>query len=297
MGYRAPLLDGESGTAQTIALMRKLVDQALQDQVFIRKAVDIVRGVPEFDDFGEAEAIYHWVKRTIRYTKDPVTKEKLYPPQELLKIRAGDCDDISMLMAGLLLAVGYPARFITVSANAQQPDEFSHVYVEAEVPSGSGNWIPMDAARLNSDFGAEPPVYFRKRAWSVTDDSYQDLSGGKRRLKLAGYNGIAGMGDDGSGIDWSQIGTDVATSAINMAPTLTAIAMGQPVRATIPGQGTIQTGSPYGSFMTPYTPGYGIPQAGYSAAYPGGFSTMFSSSSLLPILLGLGVVVMLARRS
>jgi len=105
--YRAPLLNGEPGTAQTIALMRQLIDSALSDPSFIRFATDLVRSVQAFDDIGEAEALYNWVHRHIRFTEDPVTKEKLYPPQELLKIRAGDCDDISMLLGAFLLAVGY----------------------------------------------------------------------------------------------------------------------------------------------------------------------------------------------
>jgi transglutaminase-like putative cysteine protease len=97
-GYRVPLLNGQQGTKQTIQLMRQLIDQALADQSFVRQASDSVRNVRPYGDFAEAEALYNWVKRNIRFTKDPVTKEKLYPPQELLKIRAGDCDDISMLL-------------------------------------------------------------------------------------------------------------------------------------------------------------------------------------------------------
>ena len=180
LGTLAELLAaGEAGTAQTIARMRQLVDEALHDPSIVRLAKDIVRNVPAFDEAGEAQAIYNWVSTHIRFTKDVVNKELLYAPTDLLKVGAGDCDDISMLMATLLMAIGYPARMVTVAANATAPDQFSHVYVEAEVPAGSGQWIAMDAARPDSMFGFEPPVYSRKRAWSLTDDSYQDLSGTK----------------------------------------------------------------------------------------------------------------------
>jgi transglutaminase-like putative cysteine protease len=126
--FREPLLSGDAGVAQTIHQMRLLVDEALRDPSIIRLATDIVRSVPAFDDLAEANALYEWVRHNIRFTKDPVNKEKLYPPSELLKIRAGDCDDISMLLGTLLMAVGYPARLMTVAAGG---DEFSHVYVEA----------------------------------------------------------------------------------------------------------------------------------------------------------------------
>ena len=280
LGYRVPLLNGEQGTAQTIALMRKLVDEALNDAQFVRQAIEIVRGVAAFDDLGELHALYRWVKGHIRYTKDPVTKEKLYPPQELLKIRAGDCDDISMLLGALAIAIGYPARLITVSANAQSPEEFSHVYVEAEAPAGSGNWVPMDAARLDSEFGAEPPAYFRKRAWSLTEDSYTDLSGHKRRFPFLNGYVSTGLGqDDGGGIDWSSI----LQQGLAETPAIIAAVNKVPSRTT----------SPYGSFQTSYTPGYGIPPAGYSSPVAGGFG--FSMGGMMPLLL-IGGLILLATR-
>ena len=149
-----PLAGGDAGVEQTINSMRSLVDEALHDPSIIRMATDIVRSVPAFDDFAEAKALYEWVRANIRFTKDPVNKEKLYPPAELLQIRAGDCDDISMLLGTLLMAVGYPARLVTVAASQQDPEQFSHVYVEGEV---GGQWIPMDPARYDSQFGVAPP--------------------------------------------------------------------------------------------------------------------------------------------
>jgi len=176
-----PLLSGDAGVEQTINEMRGLVDEALHDPAIIRWAKDIVSSVPAFDDLSEAEAGYNWVRGNIRFTKDPVNKENLYPPSELLRIRSGDCDDISMLLATYLMAIGYPARWVTVAASPDAPEQFSHVYVESEVPAGSGNWIPMDPARYDSEFGVAPPVVTRSRWWSVADQSYGELSGMRRR--------------------------------------------------------------------------------------------------------------------
>lgn len=294
--YRAPLLSGEAGTKQTIALMRKLVDQAVSDARFVRFAKDVVRGVLPYNDIGEASAVYEWVKQSIRYTKDPVTKETLYPPMELLKIRAGDCDDIAMLMGAIMIALGYPARLVTISANASDPNEFSHVYLEAEVPPGSGQWIPMDAARAGAQFGVEPPIYYRKRAWSLTDNSYQDLSGcgcGGRcgncarvgRAKFSGLAGVAtisgydGLGQDG--FDWGQL----LQTTIQETPALIAAASGQPTAVRTP-QTSVATG-PYASFSTPYTPGYGVPQAGYGPATSGTFTADWP----MLLLFGLGALL------
>jgi hypothetical protein len=300
IAYRAPLLSGEAGTAQTVQAMRQLVDQAVSDQNFVRTAVDIVRGAPAYNDIAEASRVYDWVSRNIRYTKDPVTKEKLYPPKELLKIRAGDCDDIAMLMGALMIALGYPARLITISANEQNPQEFSHVYLEAEVPPGSGQWVPMDAARPGAQFGIEPPMYFRKRAWSLTDDSFQDLSGCCEECSvgsLKGCGGLAGyvggtLGQDGT-IDWNAI----IQQGLQEIPSVVAVSTGQSSNANSP-YGSVATG-PYASFATPYTPGAGVP-AGYSISPTTGqlvaTGTLSAGGSIMPWLLGLGALLLFMGR-
>jgi hypothetical protein len=258
--------------------MRRLVDQALGDESFVRFAIDLVRSVPPYDDAGELAAVFSWVQSQIRYTKDPVSKEKLYPPQELLKIKAGDCDDMSMLLGALALALGYPARIVTVSASPESPREFSHVYVEAEAPPGSGRWIALDTARSGSHFGLQPEVYFRKRVWSLIDDSYQDMKG------LSGYCQLQGLGDNGDGIDWGSILSQTLTET----PQIISAVQGTPTQLRLPSGASVSTG-PYSSFATPYTPGYGSPAAGYG---PGGSLPLLSStafSAFLPWLL-VGVV-------
>jgi hypothetical protein len=266
--------------------MRQLVDQAQADPEFVRFAIDLVRNVPAYDEFGEVSALFSFVQSAIRYTKDPVAKEKLYPPKELLKIRAGDCDDISMLLGALALALGYPARLITLGANPNYPNEFSHVYVEVEVPAGSGQWVALDAARPGSQFGLQPPMWTRKRAWSLTDDSYQDLKGATRLRGLGSYLGQ----DDSSGYTGVNYGPLISQS-VSEIPQIIAAAQGAPTSRTA--QGTVITGSPYTSFMTPYTPGYALPAAGYPTTLPALSGSLFSSA--LPWILA-GVVALAVFR-
>lgn len=285
LGYRVPLQSGDAGTAQTIKLMRQLIDRDLSSSSFVRFAKDLVRNVPAHDDWSEVETIYNWVLQNIRFTKDPLTKESLYPPSELLKIKSGDCDDISMLLGALYLAVGYPARLITVAANAQSADEFSHVYIEVEVPPGSGNWVAADAARPGAQFAVQPPMYYRKRAWSLVDDSYQDLNGMTRLRGLGGYHHMHGLGDDSSdGVDWSSI----ITQGLTETPQIIASVEGQPTSARI-GSNLVSTG-PYASFATQYTPGATVPTAGYPSV-----SLSATSNWIWPLLL-LGGVLLLAKR-
>jgi hypothetical protein len=277
LGYQAKLMSGDSGTEQTVRLMRKLIDQALSDPSFVRFAIDLVRHVPAHDDAGEVAAIFNWVKSNIRYTKDPVTKEKLYPPQELLKIRAGDCDDMSMLLGALAIACGYPARLVTVSVDPDFPNDFSHVYCEVEVPPGSQRWVALDAARPGAAFGRAPEHFFRKRAWSLTENVYTDLNGLQRYATLNGYARLHGLGQD---LD------AVVSQALTETPAIMAAAQG--MSTTVLPNGTVVTSSsPYASFATPYTPGYASPAAGYPAGTSvlSPLSSSLFSGSMVPLLL------------
>jgi hypothetical protein len=183
-----------------------------------------------------------------------------------------------MLMGAMLLALGYPARLVTIAANPQAPDEFSHVYVEAEIPPGSGNWVAADAARYGAQFGVAPPMFYRRRAWSLMDDSYQDLSGMTRLRGLAGYVEMPRrmLGD---GIDWGAL----IQQGLQETPQIIAVAEGQ--GTSIQNRaGSVSTG-PYGSFATPYTPGYGIPAGGYTAA-----ASLSAPTWLLPVVIGLAAL-------
>lgn len=300
--FAEPLLSGDAGVEQTIALMRKLVDDALRDPSIVRLATDIVRSTPAFDDFAEANALYEWVRRNIRFTKDPVNKEKLYPPAELLKIRAGDCDDISMLLSTLLMAVGYPARLMTV-ATPSSPDQFSHVYVEAEIPAGSGHWLAVDPARADSQFGVAPPMAARSRWWSLVDNAFGDLSGMRPASALSGlghYPRFRGMGAYGR---VRQMG-DAAPSGSSTSSTIATIEQGTAdiIRASqgLPASPYAYSG-PWASFQTQYTPGAAIP-AGYSLNAAGqlvptaSLSVSGSSNWVLWIALGFGALLVFGGR-
>jgi len=283
---REPLLSGDAGVEQTINEMRSLVDEALRDPSIIRLATDIIRGVPAFDDLAEANALYEWVRRNIRFTKDPVNKEKLYPPAELLKIRAGDCDDISMLLGTLLMAVGYPARLMTVAAGG---DEFSHVYVEGNI---NGEWIAIDPARYDSQFGVAPPAFTRARWWSLTDAAQGDLSGmlGNYPRYMAHVSGIGAYGPVHR---MSGMGDDSTSSTIATIEQGTA----DIIRASqgIPASPFSYSSGPYASFQTAYSPGM-IPAGYVNPALQPNLSLTSSSNVGLWLALAAGALLLMGGR-
>jgi hypothetical protein len=178
-----PLADGDAGTAQTIAMIRRLVDEAKRDERVNRTAIEMVRrgGAFGYDKMRQMRAIYNGVLRSIGYVPDPVGKELLRPAYVILQVGAGDCDEINaILLPALLESIGIETRIITIAAHPAAPDQFTHVYCEANV---NGRWIALDAARKGARWGNTPGKAFRRRVWSLSSDEYQDVG----RMGLGAY--------------------------------------------------------------------------------------------------------------
>jgi Transglutaminase-like superfamily len=173
-----PLLEGDAGTAQTIAWIRRLVEQGKKDRLVNWTTGRILRdrGVPGYHDEAEIRAIFDWVLRNIRFTRDPTGKELLREARTILQWGFGDCDDINaILLPSMLESVGHNTRIVTIASHPGAPEQFTHVYAEVWI-RGRG-WVPIDAARRDTKFGVAPSRHFRKRVWSLDSDAYQDLRG------------------------------------------------------------------------------------------------------------------------
>jgi hypothetical protein len=197
--YAAPLGTGDDGTAQTIAMLRNLVDAAWKDPFVNRTAIEIIRnsGAPPFDLWAQLRAIYNYA-RSFYFVNDPITKEAVRPTRDLLELKAGDCDDINgNVLPALLGTIGFEVRLVTVASDPNAPDVFSHVYCEAFI---DGQWYPLDAARPNATIGVAPAFFYRRAWWSLSDDSYGDYSsdaeGGtqNRDVALGGRSRMRGLG-------------------------------------------------------------------------------------------------------
>ena len=274
-----PLAHGDQGVEQTINVIRQLVDDAVKDPAVNVTAIQMVRGTgDQFSRDAKAQAIYAAVANRFQYVEDPVgpfgPKETLRPARVLLQIWAGDCDDASVLIASLLGTIGIPSRLVTIAADPSAPDEFSHIYPEAEV--FPGNWVAMDIARPGSAYGSAPQRYFRKRVWSLTDRAYQDLNGGCRCSSLNGY---AMLGDAASDIT-------ALASLESGAAQITSAAEGQPTLPFSYASGA----SPYSSFATGLTPGAAAPAAMYPSSGAVVASLSGGATPWILALVGLGLV-------
>lgn len=293
LGYSAvPLLSGDAGVAQTIELMRKLIDAGVKDPKINQYAIDALRnsGAPQHDPLSAAKAIFDTVSANFYFVNDPVgpsgTKETLRWPRVTLELKAGDCDDFTVLICSLLGTIGESTRIVTVASDPRDPQQFTHVYPEVEI---NGDWIPVDVARPGAQFGLAPEHVYRKKIWSCTDSSAAEVSG--VRHSLAGYVRMMTprhrqMGDD-------SIASDITAGAQGAADIILASnAAPQNIYGTVTtGQNSLST-LPAGYNVNAINPATGLP---YSYSYG---SSLLTPTTLSPtfVVVGLGLLALLLLR-
>ena len=131
-------------------LLRKLALNILQEyQVQSHHFID------------EALALGDYVKTKVRYVRDPENIEYLQDPVDMIKqmqnnTAQGDCDDMSLLVATLLLSVGHQPLFRAVRYD-QPFGNYNHIYVVDydKNPYGQQERIVLDCILKNKPIGSE----------------------------------------------------------------------------------------------------------------------------------------------
>jgi transglutaminase-like putative cysteine protease len=114
--------------------------------------------VPAKDHFGEVSSLFDWVRRNVRYTRDIFRVELLHTPRRMLELRAGDCDDMTILLGSMLLSTGHPVRLVLVGFRPNRPHLYSHIYPEVLVRN---RWLALDAT-MPQPIGWAPPALWRR---------------------------------------------------------------------------------------------------------------------------------------
>jgi Transglutaminase-like superfamily len=141
--YLGRIPKGYLGTKRTVEYIKALIRSGAKDFFVRQKGIDILleRGVTPKDYRGEIKALFEWVQQNVRYTKDPFRVEVLHSARRMLELRAGDCDDMTILLGAMLEAIGHPVRIVLAGPDPLRPCLFTHVYLEAY---DKGRWIPLD---------------------------------------------------------------------------------------------------------------------------------------------------------
>jgi len=173
---------GEEAIARTIDHMRRLArrDARTPDvRVVAERIQKQARQWSEDAKRYELELVrgaFDWVVDNITYQYDhehvtehadpvdPENTEFLIAPRHLTTINKGDCDDMSMMLASLLLALGF--RKVAYKTIAHRSREYSHDYVEVALPE-SDITIPLDPVLGKDGFAHEKGSIIRKQLWNV----------------------------------------------------------------------------------------------------------------------------------
>lgn len=184
------LSGGETGISETINAIRVLVDRYSIDWGLISLAREITRLCSEKDKLEEADALFFWLKENIKYYHDPIEAELLQNPLITIQERAGDCDDMVILLASLNKAIGNDIAYVTISLPGEM--EFSHIYMLV-ICRVTGKIKGYDPASYDNP-GYIPPIFGRIRVWydgdnrnlAGIDDFFKKLFGWlKKNIKRA----------------------------------------------------------------------------------------------------------------
>ena len=111
--------------------------------------------VPPRDAAMQAAALRAYLRRAVRFLRDPDGAEQVTPPAQLLATIArqgyaqGDCDDVATLAAAMGLSIGLVARFVVLGFGGPR-GPYEHVYAELAAPPAPGRnpvWLDMDTTR------------------------------------------------------------------------------------------------------------------------------------------------------
>lgn len=151
---------GWLGTQKTVEHVQALVRAGAKDFCVRQKAIDILleKQVKPKDYLSEIKALFEWVQQHIRYTKDTFQVEVLHSAKRMLELRAGDCDDMAILLGAMLEAIGHPVRLVLSGPNPLRQDFFTHIYLEV---FHKGRWIPLDAT-MPYPMGWSPKTIVKK---------------------------------------------------------------------------------------------------------------------------------------
>lgn len=151
---------GRRGTLATAELIAELIRDGAKDLFVRQTAIEIFRrfNVRAKDRMGEVTALFEWVRRNIRYTRDIFRTELLHSARRMLELRAGDCDDMTILLGAMLISTGHPVRLVLAGFRPKKPHIYTHIYAEVNV---RGRWIAIDAT-VDRPMGWAPPAIWKR---------------------------------------------------------------------------------------------------------------------------------------
>ncbi len=158
------LPSGSAGNMATVDFMVKVARERAGSQKVRALATAIVAGLRSMHYLDEAKAVGEYVQAHVRYVRDPSNIERLTDPDLMIDMiqrgtAQGDCDDMALLVASLLMSIGHEPFFRVVRyKGAWGP--YNHIYVvdyEKNVNDPEASRLVLDAIVKIRSIGFEVP--------------------------------------------------------------------------------------------------------------------------------------------
>jgi transglutaminase-like putative cysteine protease len=161
-------------------VISRIAENASRDPRMATVAVDIIRkaGVAPRNYKAQAAALLAWVQdpKNIYYVNEP--DERLQDPFYTLKVKYGDCDDVSILLYSLVRSIRLPARLV-ISGLDRGGKKVRYVQGQRNFPSGV-EWAHIYLQIGDRPYG-EPVWYYAEPTlrvplgWDVVDHDASQL--------------------------------------------------------------------------------------------------------------------------
>jgi len=155
--------DGFHGNIATIKMMIKIAREKSGSNIVRQLAIKILNDAQtkSHNHLDEAVAIGQWVRDNVAYMKDPHGIELLQDPLLIIekaekREARGDCDDMALLCATLLLSIGVQPYFRAVRWKDKKGN-FNHIYVMVceKNYKDKPNWLALDCIIKDRPIGTE----------------------------------------------------------------------------------------------------------------------------------------------
>jgi len=162
--------------------MRDLVTKYKREKAVRKFVGQMVRQCPQKDYLCYAQKTFEYCRDKIHYVFDPNGVELIERPGVILEeTGVADCDSIVVTLASVLESMGMRCEFVTIKADTNNPDLYTHVYLRCFVPKRG--WVSMDATMHDKPFGWAPPGNWPKQMWAASNDA-PELHGGDQMAGL-----------------------------------------------------------------------------------------------------------------
>lgn len=139
--------------------IRELINTYQSNNKIRELAAKIVQNCSASDFICEISTIFNFVTSQIKYMKDPKREDYFSNPLETLKLKIGDCDCKSILLATLLESIGHETQvvlipghaFVRVSIKEEDKDKLPQdaYYIE----DGDNVWVPLESTAVGAYIG------------------------------------------------------------------------------------------------------------------------------------------------